>query len=60
MWVKIINEITLPPNNIRVRTKIDDHNGVRNEEILTRKDNLYWCDDNTFVYYQPTHWFNIN
>jgi len=38
-------------------TKIDDHNGCRNEGQLIRKSNLWFTSDMAmYVYYQPTHW----
>lgn len=45
------------PDGIEVLTKIDDHNGVRNETTLIRRGNLWWMPDGSmYVYYKPTHW----
>jgi hypothetical protein len=47
----------LPPEGIKVETKIDDQKGVRNETILVRKGNLFFfADMSMYVYYVPTHW----
>ena len=53
MWIPISNQ--LPPDGVKVLTKVYDFNGERNVQPLTRKGNLYWSDD-MYVYYQPTHW----
>lgn len=38
-------------------TKIDDECGVRNEQTLIRKGNLWFFpDESMYVYYTPTHW----
>ena len=52
-------KFTLPPNGILVYTKIDDENGVRNEQELTLKGNLWFGNDGNYVYYKPTHWAYI-
>jgi len=45
------------PENIILETKIDDHNGCRNEGKLQRRGNLWWTPDGQmYVYYRPTHW----
>lgn len=54
MWVKITDK--QPPQNVFVVTKIDDGNGVRNEQKLKFVHNLWWSDDGMYVYYAPTHW----
>jgi hypothetical protein len=49
--------IDTAPEGIVVRTKIDDANGVRNEQKLKRQGRLWWTpDDAMYVYYTPTHW----
>jgi hypothetical protein len=48
---------SLPDNGIVVETKIDDGNGVRNEQTLKRSNNLWFFPDGSmYVYYTPTHW----
>lgn len=48
---------SLPPEGRIVNTKIDDANGVRNEQKLIRKNNLFFTKDmRMYVYYAPTHW----
>ena len=37
-------------------TKIDDASGVRNEQPLRRKGNLFFAREGDYVYYAPTHW----
>ena len=41
-------------------TKIDDGGGVRNEQPMVRRGNLWWINDgepgSMYVYYTPTHW----
>jgi hypothetical protein len=54
MW-KRINEMR-PPEGVLVLTKIDDENGVRNEQALTLKNNLFWDNSGMYIYYTPTHW----
>lgn len=45
------------PEGVVVDTKIDDADGVRNEQPLKRKGNLWFVPDGTmYVYYEPTHW----
>ena len=47
----------LPKEGREVETKIDDHNGVRNEGNLKRQGNLWFHPDmSMYVYYIPTHW----
>lgn len=54
-WTKFADE--LPPENVVVDTKIDDANGVRNEQQLKLKGNLMWTPDGRmYVYYWPPHW----
>lgn len=48
------------PENVPVRTKIDDGKGVRNEQILKRQGRLwYYADGSMYVYYTPTHWMPL-
>lgn len=45
------------PDGEVVHTKIDDQYGVRNEQLLKRRGNLWWFSDGgMYVYYTPTHW----
>lgn len=47
----------LPVENQIVETKIDDENGVRNEQELIYSHNLWFLPDKSiYVYYTPTHW----
>ncbi|MCK5617252.1 DUF551 domain-containing protein [Candidatus Pacearchaeota archaeon] len=56
-WIKVSDQ--LPPENEAVETKIDDHNGCRNEQKLVREGRLWFFDDRSmYVYYEPTHWHN--
>lgn len=50
MW----KTIDAAPDGQAVMTKIDDHDGVRNEQVMTRQGNL-WFAGEMYVYYQPTH-----
>lgn len=45
------------PEGVPVRTKIDDAQGIRNEQVLRRQGRLWWFPDGSmYVYYSPTHW----
>jgi hypothetical protein len=47
----------LPPENEVVDTKIDDVEGVRNQQPLKRQKNLWFLPDGSmYVYCTPTHW----
>lgn len=47
----------MAPENVPVRTKIDDGKGVRNEQPLLRCGRLWFFPDRSmYVYYTPTHW----
>jgi hypothetical protein len=47
----------LPEEGKTVLTKIDDSNGIRNEQTLKLRGNLWWFPDGSmYVYYTPTHW----
>jgi hypothetical protein len=52
-WIPLT--VDLPPDGKMVMTKIDDADGVRNEQSLVRQGNL-WFADEMYVYYRPTHW----
>lgn len=55
MWKLITKES--PPKNMVVKTKIDDANGVRNEQELKWDGKFWWLPDGSmYVYYTPTHW----
>ncbi len=48
---------SLPFEGVVVDTKIDDENGVRNEQPLKRQHTLWFFPDGSmYVYYRPTHW----
>ena len=54
-WVPC--SVLLPPERLAVDTKIDDADGVRNQQPLKFWRNLWWCEDmGMYVYYSPTHW----
>lgn len=49
--------INTAPEGVTVDTKIDDVNGVRNEQPLRRSGRLWFVPDGSmYVYYTPTHW----
>lgn len=49
----------MPPKNKVINTKIEDENGVRNEQELKFDGKLWWFPDGSmYVYYRPTHWFS--
>ena len=55
IWMKCSE--ALPKDGIVVRTKIDDENGVRNEQDLIRSGHIWFhTDKQMYVYYKPTHW----
>lgn len=57
MWKKITDE--QPPKGVVIKTKIDDENGLRNEQELVFDNNLWWFPDRSmYVYYTPTHWWS--
>jgi len=57
-WVKCSNQ--LPQEDIKVMTKIDDSDGIKNEQVLKRNGNLWFLPDMSMhVYYTPTHWKEI-
>lgn len=52
-----ITKDNTPYEGVRVNTKIDDENGIRNEQILIYKGGRWWHKDMAmYVYYTPTHW----
>lgn len=45
------------PSHVVIETKVDDADGVRNEQRLVRVGNLWFFEDmSMYVYYTPTHW----
>lgn len=49
-----------PPEGVLVMTKIDDEEGLRNQQPLIRRRNLFFVPDGkTYVYYTPTHWMPL-
>lgn len=44
-----------PPEGVEVDTIVSDEVGLRNEQPMTFKNNLWWVGD-MYVYYAPTHW----
>lgn len=43
-----------------VMTCIMDRNGMRNEQLLVRKKNLWFHSDmSMYVYYEPSHWKEV-
>jgi hypothetical protein len=55
-WTPIAKD-SMPPEKQVVMTKIDDGNGVRNEQTLYHMRGLWWFPDGSmYVYYTPTHW----
>ena len=54
-WIETSS--ALPKDGIVVDTKLDDANGLRNEQTLKRQGNLWFYPDGSmYVYYTPTHW----
>lgn len=54
-WISVSEE--KPPQNTVVDTKVDDKDGIRNEQKLQLKSRMWWHPDGSiFVYYTPTHW----
>ena len=60
-WIELKTE--LPPEGEVVETKIDDADGLRNEQKLWRQGRLFFqapkSGDSMYVYYTPTHWRRI-
>jgi len=54
-WIPVSEQ--LPDSGVVVDTKIDDKDGLRNEQQLVRENNLWFFPDYAmYVYYWPTHW----
>jgi hypothetical protein len=56
-WISVA--LQLPEIGQLVDTKIDDGNGVRNEQPLKRVNSgrlWFFPDGSMYVYYTPTHW----
>jgi hypothetical protein len=54
-WVRTVDH--LPIEDIVVNTKIDNENGVSNEQELKLQGRLWFVPDGSiYVYYTPTHW----
>lgn len=47
------------PDGVAVMTRIDDGNGVRNEQVMVKNGNL-WFVGELYVYYRPTHWRELS
>ncbi len=57
--------IDTAPENVLVKTKIDDAYGVRNEQPMRLRRSLWFITDNLgedlmYVYYRPTHWASMD
>ena len=54
-WIR--TGLLLPRDGTVVETKVEDSNGIRNEQPLKRSGNLWFFPDGSmYVYYTPTHW----
>ena len=54
-WIKTNDR--LPEEGVKVETKMDDKHGLRNEQQLVFKRNLWFYPDmSMYIYYTPTHW----
>ena len=54
-WIRCEN--ANPPDGVPVHTKVDDREGVRNEQVLKNHGRLWFFPDGSmYVYYTPTHW----
>lgn len=54
-WISLKEK--LPPQGVVLETKIDDGDGVRNEQNLQILGRLWFFPDGSmYVYYTPTHW----
>ncbi len=57
-WISV--EDRLPEEGVEVMAKIDDSDGCRNEQSLTRQGTLWFFPDmSMYVYYTPTHWMPL-
>ncbi len=53
--------IDTAPEGVVVNTIISDKDGLRNDQRLIRKGNLWFYPDmSMYVYYRPTHWSAIS
>jgi hypothetical protein len=51
----------MPEEGKVVRTCIMDRNGIRNDQPLVRKGNLWFHTDmSMYVYYTPSHWKDVH
>jgi len=58
-WIKVSS--LEPPQGKIILTRINDSEGVRNEQKLIKKGNLWWFPDmSMYVYYTPTEWKQLN
>lgn len=58
LWHKTADR--LPPAGVIVMTKIDDDQGLRNEQELVHALGRWWFPDRTmYVYWRPTHWREV-
>lgn len=56
-WVRVTDE--LPPRGVMVPTKVEDAEGVRNQQDLAfglYGTGLWWSSAELYVYYRPSHW----
>lgn len=45
-----------PVDGHTVMTRIADSHGTRNEQVLTRRNRLWFLAIGEYIYYEPTHW----
>jgi len=48
--------IDTAPKGVLIETMICDHLGVRNIRNLSKSGSLWFAEDGTYMYYDPTHW----
>lgn len=54
-WIRTADRV--PDDGVIVHTKIDNTEGLRNEQKLKRQGRLWFFPDGSmYVYYTPTHW----
>ncbi len=55
--------IDTAPEGVPVRTIISEKDGLRNDQVLTHRGNLWWTSTNPaegiYVYYTPAHWCEL-
>lgn len=58
-WIRTASR--LPPEDVLVHTKIDDERGCRNEQKMCLSGNHWFTSlkKEMYVYYNPTHWAEI-